>query len=135
MKHLLFRSIATAALAAGLLAGPGAAAAQNTLEQRLTVDAAAERAAQEREIVSIVEAAFGRTAVVNTGTGLAPEIDDQIYPGNTLPANAPVRPVPEQIAGKLPQITPGARWVGVGRHLVELGPSDRIEVVIYHSLP
>lgn len=134
MHTALFRTLSTA-VALGLLAAPGAAGAQTTLDDRLLVDEAVAKADQERQIVAIVEQTFGRTAVVNTGSGLPPEIDDQIVAGNTLPAAAPARPLPDAIAGKLPQITPGARWVAVGRHLVELGPSDRIETAIYHALP
>ncbi|MDT8344448.1 MAG: hypothetical protein RQ752_08425 [Thermohalobaculum sp.] len=134
MNTALFRTLSTA-VALGLLAAPGASLAQTTLDDRLLVDQAAAKVDQERQIVAIIEQTFGRTAVVNTGSGLPPEIDDQIVPGNTLPAAAPARPLPDRIAGKLPQITPGARWVAVGRHLVELGPSDRIDTVIYHALP
>ena len=135
MHTALFRSLAASAIGIGLAAGPMTALAQNTLVERTTVDAAVTKADQERQIVAIIEQAYGRNAVVNTGSGLPPEIDDRIYAGGTLPAEAPVRPLPEKIAGKLPQITPGARWVGVGKHLVELGPSDRIETVIYYALP
>lgn len=135
MDSRQIRATFAAVLALGLAGAPAAALAQNTLVRQLSVDEAAQKADQERQIVAIVEEAYGRNAVVNTGSGLPPEIDDRIYAGATLPAEAPVRPLPDKIAGRLPQITEGARWVGVGKHLVELGAADRIETVIYHALP
>ncbi|MBK0400361.1 hypothetical protein H0I76_14265 [Limibaculum sp. M0105] len=135
MHKALFRSIAAGAIGLGLFAAQPSALAQNTLIEKTTVDAAASKADQERQIVAIIEDAYGRNAVVNTGSGLPPEIDDRIYAGGTLPTEAQARPLPDKIAGKLPQVTPGARWVGVGKHLVELGSADRIETVIYYALP
>lgn len=135
MKTGTIRIFASATALTALFMLPDGALAQNRLENRLVVDTAASKAEKEREIVVIVEQTFGRNAVVNTGTGLSPEMDDKIVPGAPLPAGAPVRPLPEQLQGKLPQITPGARWVGIGSHLVELGEGDVMTSVIYHSLP
>ena len=135
MSTGLFRSLAAASLAAGLLAAPAFGQGGNYLVQKLTVDAAATKADQERQIIEIVKNAFGPTAVFNTGSGLPQAIDDQIVDGAPLPANAPVSPLPQKIDGQLPQITPGARWVAVGKHLVELGPNNEMHTVIYHALP
>ena len=107
----------------------------NYLEKRLTVDPAAQGFDTERQIVDLVARTYGRTAVFDTGSGLPVAINEEVVAGQMLPTNAPVRPVPERLEGRLPQITPGARWVAVGKHLVELGPNNEITWVIYHTLP
>lgn len=135
MKTAIHRLLSTVAITAALVSAPAAALAQNYLVKELTIDAAATKADQERQIIDIVQSAYGRNAVVNTGTGLSPEIDDQIVAGQVVPAGAPISPLPEKIDGRLPQITSGARWVGIGKHLVEIGEGNRMETVIYYALP
>ncbi len=96
----------------------------------------AEKFQTKREIVDRAQELFGKTAAYETPQTLPDSINQQLVPGNTMPADAPVADVPKAM-GDLPTLMDGgSHWVATGNHLVEVtDDANTIVMVVYNALP
>ncbi|HET7410813.1 MAG TPA: hypothetical protein VFJ13_11495 [Paracoccaceae bacterium] len=127
MRHMI--------LAALLVAGGSTAAMAQDASLTLVYDAApGEKFEIKRDIVDQVQAIWGETAAYESSEALPAGIENEIAPGEQMPANAPVEPVPAAL-DDLPKLLDDSRWVKSGNHLVELTPDNTVAMVVYEALP
>lgn len=124
MKRLML----TSALAAGLGIA-GAASAETVV---IFDPVATEKFEVKRDVVDAVQQTYSDAVVYEDPDEIPAALQDEIKPGETLPSHA-MEPLPEAL-GELETYGENSRWVRVGNHLVEVGPNNRIVMVVYDAL-